>query len=123
MRGIVNTSLVTCTQLVLISKKGRGTEVSFLSPDDAFASGLEVEPHHYLDHTATYVVRGGKILIGGGYLAKGGAAEIAHGSISSCLTAKLEVDIVESVQEFGPHLKVDRLGNLGLLDDADIEAG
>src|SRR5207253_8095789 len=123
MPGIVNARLATCAQRALISRKGRGSEVLFLSPDDAFASGLEVESQHYLDHTATNIVRGGKILIGGRNLTKSRAAEITHGRIRSGLATKLEVDVVESVQEFSPHLKVDCLGNLGLLDHADVKAG
>ena len=88
-----------------------------LSPDDAVASGLEVKPHNYLDHTATYIVRGGKILISGCYLTKGRAAEIADGRISSGLAAKLEVDVVKGIQKFTAQLEVDPLRDASSLHE------
>ena len=93
-----------------------------LSPKDAVCvQWLEVDPQHQLDHAPTDIIRGGKILIGGRGLTKSRGTKIRDAGISRGLAADLEVDVIKSIQELSPHLNVHPLGDLGLLDEADVE--
>ena len=93
-----------------------------LSPKDAVCvEWLEVDPQHQLDHAPTNIVRGGKILVGGGGLTKSRGTKISDAGISRGLAADLEVDVIKSIQELSPHLNVHPFCDLGLLDDADRE--
>src|SRR2546426_7888855 len=88
---------------------------------------LEVQAHYDLDHAATDVVGGRQILIGNVGLSEcptGKTSETctAAGSADfAALAAKLEVDVVESVQELAAHFKVHRLSDLNLLHQTDVE--
>ena len=67
---------------------------------------LEVNSEHYLDHSPTYVIGGGEILISICGLPKSGAAKISNAGVGRRLAADFEVNVVEGVQELTSELDV-----------------
>ena len=90
------------------------------SNQQVVVNSLEVEPEDQLDQTAAGIIRSRNVLVGCCVTSESSGAKTARGVNVVSGGANEEVDVVKGVQEFSAHLEVHSLGEVNLLDYAQV---